>query len=440
MPRGGDTARQRSLLAAYGTIRRQTLDLTAGLSAEDCMVQSMPDASPVKWHLAHVTWFFETLLLEPLAAELGQAFRPFRPEFRTLFNSYYLGVGSPHPRPERGMLSRPGLDDVLAYRHAVDDRVGDLLSARALPPRWLDRLELGLHHEQQHQELILTDLKHHFWRNPLRPAYREAGRESGRESGRAARSASAGEGFAAFEGGRAVIGHDGESFSYDNERPRHTVWLEPFELALRPVANGDYLRFIEDGGYRRPEFWLSDGWDVVQRERWEAPLYWVREGARWAAFTLAGMRSVDPDEPLCHVSYYEADAYARWAGARLPSEQEWEHVASRAGGRGNGGNFLEAASFHPRAAAATGPGPAQLFGDVWEWTQSAYLPYPGFRPSAGAVGEYNGKFMINQMVLRGGSCATPANHIRASYRNFFPPAARWQFSGVRLARDASGPA
>jgi ergothioneine biosynthesis protein EgtB len=432
MPGGSETARQRSLVGAYGTIRRQTLDLAAGLSAEDCMVQSMPDASPVKWHLAHVTWFFETLLLEPLAAELGQAFRPFRPEFRALFNSYYLGVGSPHPRPERGMLSRPGLEEVIAYRRAVDDRVGELLSSRALPTRWLDRLELGLQHEQQHQELILTDLKHHFWRNPLRPAYRERGR--------APRSVHPRKGFAAFEPGRASVGHDGASFSYDNERPRHAVWLEPFELALQPVANGDYLRFIDDGGYRRPEFWLADGWDIVQRERWEAPLYWVREASHWAAFTLAGMRSLDPDEPVCHVSYYEADAYARWAGARLPSEQEWEHVAAATESRRSDANFLEGGRFHPQAGAPSTPAPAQLFGDVWEWTQSAYLPYPGFRPSAGAVGEYNGKFMVNQMVLRGGSCATPASHIRASYRNFFPPAARWQFSGIRLARDASAAA
>ncbi|MBI4754678.1 MAG: ergothioneine biosynthesis protein EgtB [Betaproteobacteria bacterium] len=430
--------RQGELLQAFRAVRGQTTALAAGLSAEDCMVQSMTDASPVKWHLAHVTWFFETFVLERALPAAGRAFRPFCQPFRVLFNSYYLGVGPMHPRPERGVLSRPGLEEVLEYRRAVDEQLGGLLETAQLCAAHLDLVELGLHHEQQHQELILTDLKHHFSRNPLLPAYRAP----------CAPAAGAGLpdiGFIAYAGGRSHLGHDGRGFAFDNEGPRHGVWLEPFALGTRLVSNGEYLRFMAEEGYRRPELWLSDAWDTVRREGWQAPLYWRRAEDGWRVFTLGGERPVEPNEALCHVSYYEAEAYARWAGARLPSEAQWEHAARAAwpnpAGEGvagtQAGNFLEDGHFHPRPPqAGAGPGAvAQLFGDAWEWTQSAYLPYPGYRPAAGAVGEYNGKFMINQMVLRGGSCATPRSHIRPSYRNFFPPAARWQFSGIRLVRD-----
>jgi ergothioneine biosynthesis protein EgtB len=311
-----------------------------------------------------------------------------------------------HPRPERGLLSRPSLDEVLDYRHAVDARIERLLT-RQLPDQVLDLVELGLHHEQQHQELILTDIKHHFSRNPLLPAYSLRDRDAVPQPAQMA--------FQAFSGGPTEIGHAGNTFAFDNERPRHRVWLEPYMLATRLVSNGEYLRFIEDGGYARPELWLSDGWECVCREGWQAPLYWRRRQQDWFRYTLHGDAPLVPDDPVCHVSYYEADAYTRWASARLPSEAEWEY-----------------------AATASAANLAQLFDTAWQWTQSAYLPYPGFRPARGAVGEYNGKFMINQMVLRGGSRATPPGHTRPSYRNFFPPGARWQFSGIRLARDVAG--
>jgi ergothioneine biosynthesis protein EgtB len=402
--------------ARYAAVRHATQALVEGLSAEDCQLQSMDDASPVKWHLAHTAWFFETFVLEPFVPR----YEPVDPAYRMLFNSYYVGVGARHPRPQRGLLSRPSLQQVLAYRHAVDERVGTLLSREA-PPAVTERVELGLHHEQQHQELILTDLKHHFSANPLAPAYRQG----------APRSAEAPAlRFHAFEGGRASIGHAGDGFSFDNESPRHDVLLAPYELASRLVTAGEYLAFIDDRGYERPELWLSDGWDARERGQWHAPLYWEQRNGGWRLFTLHGNVPLDPHRPVCHVSYYEADAYARWAGARLPTEAEWEHAAQRH--PNSLGTFLDDQRLHP---AAAGPEtPAQLFGDCWEWTASAYLPYPGYAPAPGAVGEYNGKFMINQMVLRGGSCATPRSHIRASYRNFFPPGARWQFSGIRLAR------
>ncbi len=401
-----DTSRQRALLDAFRRVRAATVALTEGLSAEDCMLQSMPDASPVKWHLAHVTWFFETFVLE---AAHGVRYAPFDPAFRVLFNSYYVGVGERLPRAERGMISRPALERVFAYRQAIDERVAALLTSSAIDRSLLDVLELGLHHEQQHQELIVTDLKHHLWKNPLRPAYRAA-----IEDQLFAVPATAQE-FVERPEGIAQIGAEAEGFAFDNERPRHRVWLAPFAIATLPVTCGEYLRFIEDRGYARPELWLSDGWDTRVREGWEAPLYWERENgaSAWQVFTLRGMQPVGQDEPVAHVSYYEADAYARWAEARLPTEAEWECVAETVGD----------ASLQQRN------------GEVWEWTRSAYLPYPGFRIADGAVGEYNGKFMVNQMVLKGGSSATPAGHARASYRNFFPPQARWQVSGIRLARD-----
>jgi ergothioneine biosynthesis protein EgtB len=408
------------LASRFEAVRNGTEALAEGLSAEDCALQSMPDASPVKWHLAHTTWFFETFLLEPNEP----AFEPFDASFRVLFNSYYNAVGPKHPRPERGMLSRPPLERVLAYRAQVSARMLRFLQtdrARELAAL----VELGLHHEQQHQELILTDFKHLLSRNPLHPVYR-------------ARSASL---FSpapvvplewiAFPEGLRRIGHEDEGFAFDNEGPRHRVFLEAFELASRPVTNGEFMAFMEDGGYRRPELWLSDGWNTVCEQGWEAPLYWQRERESWHAFTLAGLLTVDPAEPVTHVSYFEADAYARWANARLPTEAEWEVAAAS---QPVSGNFADTGRFHPSAAPPSTPF-TQMFGDVWEWTQSPYAPYPRFRPAAGAVGEYNGKFMCNQYVLRGGSCATPAGHVRATYRNFFPAPARWQFSGLRLARD-----
>ncbi|VCU69853.1 Iron(II)-dependent oxidoreductase EgtB [Pigmentiphaga humi] len=399
-------------------VRQATLAMLAGLSAEDCLLQSMPEASPVKWHVAHVTWFFETFVLEP--REPG--FRPYDASFRELFNSYYVGVGARHPRGQRGLLSRPPLERVLGYQETVLQRLLDWLERGAADPQALALIELGLQHEQQHQELIATDLKHHFWHNPALPAWRPA-REGAREDPGALT-------FRRYPAELAQAGHDGEGFAFDNESPRHRVWLEAFELAQRPVVNAEYLAFVEDGGYERPELWLSDGWDACRREGWQAPLYWLRQDGGWHTYTCAGLRPLNGAEPVCHVSYYEAEAYARWAGARLPSELEWEHAARQAGGVQDG-DFAESGHFHPRPLE---PGHSAFFGSVWEWTQSAYLPYPGFAPAAGAVGEYNGKFMINQMVLRGGSCATPASHIRPSYRNFFWPAARWQFSGIRLAR------
>ena len=414
--------RQTALLDEYLRVRRITVAMTDGLTAEDCMIQSMPDASPVKWHLAHLTWFFETFVLEPSA---GPDHQPFDPAFRVLFNSYYVGVGDRHPRAERGLISRPSLERVFAYRAAVDERVAVLMRSRPLPDAMLDVIELGLHHEHQHQELILTDLKHHLWKNPMRPVYRDAVAAVDRAVPPMT--------FIERPEGVAQIGAREEGFAFDNERPRHRVWLAPFAIASRTVTCGEYLAFIADGGYERPEFWLSEGWDVRTREGWAAPLYWERAADRWTVFTLNGPKPLATDEPLAHVSYFEADAYARWAGARLPTEAEWECAAEAIGVDVPANSHLyDGSHVHPRVADDESP---NLYGDVWQWTQSAYLPYPGFSTAPGAVGEYNGKFMINQMVLRGGSCATPVGHLRASYRNFFPAHTRWQFAGIRLARD-----
>jgi ergothioneine biosynthesis protein EgtB len=410
------------LAQRYREIRAVTQRLSEPLSAEDCVVQSMPDASPVKWHLAHTTWFFETFVLETAVP----GYRHFHPQYRVLFNSYYNTVGDQHPRPERGMLSRPSLEQVREYRAHVDRHVLALCE-RAESLELAATIELGLHHEQQHQELIVTDVKHLLSLNPLRPAYRRAPAP--------APLTTAPLGWHEHPGGIALIGHEGDGFAFDNEGPRHRVLIEPFALASRPVTSADFMEFVADGGYQRPELWLSDGWDAVRSRAWSAPLYWWQEGGGWKSMTLSGARAVVGDEPVCHVSYYEADAFARWAGARLPSEAEWELFAARAAIEGN---LLESGVLHPMAGRGSyGEVPQQLFGDVWEWTQSAYAPYPGYRPVTGALGEYNGKFMVNQLVLRGGSCATPRSHLRATYRNFFPPHARWQFSGIRLARDAS---
>ena len=406
----------------FAAVRGESLRLAAGLSAEDQQIQSMSDVSPTKWHLAHITWFFETFLLQP---EQG-GYRAFDPAFGYLFNSYYEAVGERHPRPERGLLSRPPLDQVLAYRAHVDAAM-DRLIAEAPDAAWArlrPLVELGLHHEQQHQELILMDIKHVFWMNPLAPAYAP-------ETPREARPAPALE-WLDFDGGLVEIGHDGQGFAFDNEGPRHKVWIEPFRLASRLATCGEYLAFIEDGGYRRPELWLSDGWSTVAREGWDAPLYWRGgDGGALTIFTLSGSRPLDPAEPVAHLSYYEADAFARWSGARLPTEAEWETAAATAV---LDGVLADRRRYHPEPAPFAGL--SQIIGDLWEWTMSPYTAYPRYRPPEGAVGEYNGKFMSGQMVLRGGAAVTPADHVRITYRNFFPPAARWAFSGVRLAADA----
>jgi ergothioneine biosynthesis protein EgtB len=414
-----------ALVQRYRAVRAATLALAEPLSAEDCALQSMPDASPTKWHLAHTTWYFETFALAPSSPD----YRSFTPEFRMLFNSYYNGVGPQYARPQRGLLTRPSLAEVLAYREYVDRHLIALLADGARDDAALREIVLiGTHHEQQHQELILTDLKHLLAHNPLAPVYREpAARPAPRAGDDGAR-------FVAFPGGVREVGHAGTGFAFDNEGPRHRVFLEPFALAGRPVTNREYLAFVDAGGYRSPDAWLSDGWGAVERQGWEAPLYWQRRGDAWWSFTLGGLRELALDEPVTHVSFYEADAFARWAGARLPTEMEWEVAAADAA---IAGHFVESEALHPRPAPRDASGLAQMFGDVWEWTRSAYAPYPGYARPAGVLGEYNGKFMANQIVLRGGSCATPADHIRATYRNFFYPDARWQFSGIRLAKDSS---
>lgn len=410
---------QGSLAEKYERVRRQSLALCAPLSAEDMMVQSCADASPAKWHLAHTTWFFETFLLREFAA----GYQPFHQDFIWLFNSYYNAVSAQPEKKLRAVFSRPGVEEILAYRRHVDAAMQELASGDATE-EVRARVVLGLNHEQQHQELLVTDIKHGFWSNPLHPAYAQEAMATARNAPPLR--------WVEFPGGLVEIGHAGEGFCFDNETPRHKVYLEPFRLASRPVTCAEYLEFMEDGGYRRPELWLSEGWKAVESERWTAPLYWMRgEDGGWQVFTLRGVVPLEDllGTPVCHISLLEAEAYARWAGKRLPTEAEWEAAAATAAVRGN---LLEDEVFHPRAAESASQ-LEQLFGDVWEWTASAYLPYPGFDPLPGALGEYNGKFMCNQMVLRGGSVATPASHIRASYRNFFPPATRWQFSGVRLA-------
>jgi len=390
----------------YRRVRSVTEALAAPLTVEDQTVQTMPDVSPTKWHLAHTSWFFETFLLRPYAP----GYRPLDERYATLFNSYYIGAGDRFHRPSRGHLSRPTVDEILAYRRHVDEHMQPLLA----DPAHAFRIELGLNHEEQHQELILTDIKHVLGTNPLHPPYVP-------DPTVHVHGSSPSPSFTAHPGGLLDIGHpDSDGFSFDNERPRHRVYLAPFELATRLVTNGDWLTFIRDGGYQRADLWLSDGWDARAAAGWEAPLYWLPDGQ---LYSLHGVRPLAPDEPVCHVSHYEADAYARWAGGRLPLEEELELAAAATDSR----NFLESGRLHPTPSG----------GGVWQWTSSAYRPYPGFVPFDGALGEYNGKFMSNRMVLRGGSCFTPRRHLRPSYRNFFPPDARWQMTGLRLARGAT---
>lgn len=402
----GDFARDP--LRAFLAVRGDTDRLCETLEVEDYGLQSMPDASPVKWHLAHTSWFFETFVLPDV--------EPFHPQFGYLFNSYYETVGRMHPRPERGLLSRPTVAEVRRYRAHVDEQVRARLEAGNLTREQLDVVLLGLHHEQQHQELILTDLKHGFSKNAMRPVYRERARL--KSKGRAAR-------WMSHDGGIQRVGFEGDGFHFDNEGPAHEVLLQPFEIADRKVTCGEYLEFMRDGGYDRADLWLSAGWGTVNEHGWRAPLYWEERDGQWFVFTLHGMQPVDPNEPVCHVSLFEADAYARWAGARLPTEFEWERSL------GTQPIPSEDPTGHPRPAG-TDP---QAFGDTWVWTSSAYSPFPGYRPPPGALGEYNGKFMCSQLVLRGGSCATPRGHVRSTYRNFFYPPNRWQFSGIQLARD-----
>ena len=433
----------RSLADRYRHVRAATEAWTGSLSDEDCALQSMPDASPVKWHLAHTTWFFETFLLSADGGPAG--YRAFDPAFRALFNSYYQGVGDRHPRSERGLLSRPARPEVMRYRRHVDEAMlawlGAANDAGGLSTQMAERVELGLQHEQQHQELLLTDLKHLLSCNPTRPIFRPGQRPDGSKPPTGSGGPSA---WRSCDGGLAVQGRDAApgTFTFDNETPAHRVWLEPFELAEGPVTQGEWLGFIADGGYRRPELWLSDGWDLLQRTGWQAPAYWrdvsgggapsdLAKPQAWRVFTLHGEVVPHPDDPVCHVSFFEAEAFARWAGARLPSEAEWERAA-QVGPTPLASEQAQYADGHwlqPLATLSAVPD-----GSVWCWTRSDYAPYPGFQPASGALGEYNGKFMNGQYVLRGGSCATPRGHLRATYRNFFPPATRWQFTGLRLAR------
>ncbi len=435
--RGDERATSR-LSDRFRRVRAATAALAAPLSPEDQVVQSMPDASPAKWHLAHTTWFWEAFILAPAGVAA------FDPAYAFLFNSYYEALGARHPRPQRGLLTRPDLDGVRRYRAYVDEHMQRLLDRGRLDAAALDLVALGLAHEEQHQELLLTDILHLFAQNPLKPAYKP-----GPPPPLAAPQAGAGHAtYLDFPGGLVDVGAEAAdaqtAFAFDNEGPRHKVYLAPFRLADRLVTNAEWLAFIEDGGYARPELWLSDGWACMNAQGWSAPLYWDNAEGQWLGFGLEGAGPLDLAAPVTHVSFYEADAFARWRGRRLPTEMEWEHAASQTPSDGDvrEGNFRESGALRPLPLTLTARAGAshalhQMFGDVWEWTASPYAPYPGFRPAPGAVGEYNGKFMINQMVLRGGSCVTPQAHVRASYRNFFQPHQRWQFTGVRLADDLS---
>lgn len=415
-----------ALVEAYSATRKETERFSSLLMVEDQMLQAMDDVSPNKWHLAHVTWFFETFLLKPYLP----GYKPISDSYEFLFNSYYNSVGPQYHRPARGLISRPTVSEVFEYRRHVDAGMIALLEQAEL--RQLEQLapvvSLGINHEQQHQELMVTDLKYNLSINPLKPAYH--GIEIPRSSSTAAL------GWTEHAGGLTKIGWDGEGFAFDHESPRHDALLQPHQIASRLVTNGEYLEFMADGGYERHHLWLSQGWRTVQETNWTAPLYWEQIDGEWWYFTLSGMQKVDEHGPVVHVSYLEADAFATWAGKRLPTEDEWEHHAAQ---QPIEGNFADSALYHPRPldSASLTSSPAQMFGDVWEWTSSAFLAYPGYKPLPGAIGEYNGKFMMSQMVLRGGSCATPQNHMRTTYRNFFYPPDRWQFKGLRLADDLS---
>ena len=422
------SSRSARLLSRFHEVRDFTTKLSANLAPEDCVVQSMPDVSPTKWHLAHTTWFFETFILKKWIP----GYQSENSQYAYLFNSYYNAAGNMHRRDLRGLISRPTVEETHRYRSSIDQHIDNLLSRAN--EKLFDEIEpivvLGIHHEQQHQELLVTDIKHVFAQNPLHPVFRERKIDIVPAKPSPLR-------FVEFDETTIEIGHDGHGFSYDNEGPRHRALVLPFSLATRPITNGEYIAFIEDNGYARSEFWLSLGWTTVNEPAsggWQAPLYWEKHDGVWWNFTLSGFRPIDDSEPVTHISYFEADAFANWSGSRLPTEVEWERAAANLP---MDGNFVESERFHPQAL----PGPAQdqrleqMFGDVWEWTRSSYSPYPGYRAAVGALGEYNGKFMCNQYVLRGGSCATSRAHIRRTYRNFFQPEKRWQFNGIRLARD-----
>lgn len=417
-----------ALRTRYAQVRNWSEAFCQPLEAEDYVVQSMPDVSPTKWHIAHTSWFFETFVFKPFAA----GYQSLHPQYDYLFNSYYNSIGERHCRPKRGLISRPTVDEVYRYRAYVDEHMDRAIQGmdEAQWREFAPIITLGLHHEQQHQELMVTDIKHVFSENPLCPAYREAP-----EAPPVPIKGGAGElGWVTFSEGVREIGYDGDGFFFDNEGPRHKEFVPGFQLASRLITNREWLAFMEDGGYARPEFWLSEGWGTVQKQNWQSPLYWWKKrGTDWHEFTLSGMRPLELDEPVCHVSLFEADAYAQWAGARLPTEAEWEVASETVPIQGN---LVESERFHPVPASESPEGAlTQMFGDVWEWTRSQYTPYPGFQTLPGALGEYNGKFMCNQFVLRGGSCATSETHLRRTYRNFFPPDARWQFTGLRLAKD-----
>lgn len=410
------------LLTLFRTVRETSQCLGARLSDADATVQSMPDASPSKWHLAHTTWFFETIVLVPFLA----GYRCFDETFNFIFNSYYESIGARQPRPKRGLLTRPSLETIYRYREHVDAGIIRLLESGP-SSSVTELIELGCHHEQQHQELLLTDILHLFAQNPLRPAYKSAGPLAVEPDGAGSLE------FVPLPGGLVEIGHNGEGFAFDCEGPRHKEFLQPFRLADRLVTNREWTEFISDGGYRKPLLWLSEGWAKVQSEGWTMPLYWEERDKQYWTMTLRGAQPIDPTAPVCHISYFEADAFANWAQRRLPTESEWEYAAADVRQEGN---FLDSERLRPRSASSATGSLRQMFGDVWEWTRSSFSPYPRFRPTEGAIGEYNAKFMCGQFVLRGGSCVTPASHIRRTYRNFFPPDARWQFSGLRLAEDA----
>jgi ergothioneine biosynthesis protein EgtB len=410
-----------NLLNRFKLIRNFSLEICIPLVTEDYVIQSMPDASPAKWHLSHTSWFFETFILK----EAVKNYKSLHPQYAYLFNSYYIQVGERFERPKRGLLSRPTVKEVYSYREYVDENMIEFLqnSNEEIFKKLAPVIEIGLHHEQQHQELMLTDIKHMFSINPLHPVYID-------DEDKRAENIPAIK-WISFEGGVYNIGYDGNEFSYDNETPLHKEFIEPFQLASRLITNGEFIKFVESGGYQKPELWLSDGAATVASEKWETPLYWKKVDDEWWNFKLTGFKKVNPDEPVCHVSFYEADAFARWIGARLPTEAEWEMASSNLDVTGN---FVENKNFHPIPVKEEGE-LKQMYGDVWEWTRSSYSPYPGYKTLPGALGEYNGKFMSGQMVLRGGSCATSITHIRKTYRNFFPPNARWQFMGIRLAKD-----
>jgi ergothioneine biosynthesis protein EgtB len=417
-------ASRSELQRRYLRVRNFSEKLCETLEPEDHVIQTMPEASPIKWHIAHTSWFFETFILK----QFFPGYHSLHPEYAFLFNSYYNAVGPFYSRPHRGLLSRPTVKEVFQYRSEIDLLVSELIESadEELLGRIEPILTLGLHHEQQHQELMLTDIKNVFWQNPLRPAFRPRTQFKPLPVSDIE--------WLQFEEGVYWVGHEGPEFSYDNEGPRHRVFAPAFSLASRLVTNAGFLAFIEDGGYERPELWLSLGWNAVKERGWNAPLYWEKRDGKWLTMTLAGMTELVPEEPVCHVSLFEADAYARWSGARLATEEEWETASA---GQPLKGNFVESELFHvtPLISQSSGGKPLQMFGDVWEWTRSSYSPYPGYSAAPGALGEYNGKFMCNQYVLRGGSCATSQSHIRRTYRNFFPPDARWQFTGIRLAKD-----